>query len=323
MHSRWLLTLCAPAALCFAQSAGLQGPSSGVLFDAPSHAIRTVTGVPGSSYLGSPLLSGIDKASVSPDGSLAIVEKDGARFLASGLNSPEPALTALEDIASSPDLIAWSADNLAVALVLKDAAQIRVLKLDAGALASSSSLSLADLPGTLASLALSSRGETLFAGLLAEDSGAIYRSSDSAWTLLSTTKGAPALTLSAKEDLLFAADLATGDLLRIANPASPEAPAPLLWPAQSSQPVLALALSKDSKHLMLALGGDQPSIQIWDPSSQEITATLALDAPPSGLETLPASPYLLLNQRSKPGDIITILAERFAQPGVFFVPVGE
>ena len=74
-----LFTLTSVAVLLPAEdSTRLTGPTSGLLFDAPSRAIRVVMGVPGAAYLGAALASDLDNGSVSPNGRLAVAMSAGA-----------------------------------------------------------------------------------------------------------------------------------------------------------------------------------------------------------------------------------------------------
>src|SRR5512134_3362781 len=57
----------------FGQDGGLTGPVSGMVFDADSRSLRPVVGVPGAAYLGQPAVSGLDWASVAPNGRAALV----------------------------------------------------------------------------------------------------------------------------------------------------------------------------------------------------------------------------------------------------------
>ena len=59
----------------------LRGPVSRVVFDQNARALRPMLGVPGAAYLAAPLVSGIDAASVSPDGSAALAVQEGRLVL--------------------------------------------------------------------------------------------------------------------------------------------------------------------------------------------------------------------------------------------------
>src|SRR5262245_9826140 len=84
------------------------GPVSGIVFDQKSHSLRPMIGVPGASYLGSPLLEGLDAAAVSPDGTLALAVSEGRLLLVSGLPDAASAGAPVDGAVSGADRLAWS-----------------------------------------------------------------------------------------------------------------------------------------------------------------------------------------------------------------------
>lgn len=306
------------AAACAGQTAALEGPVSGVMYDAPSRAIRTVNGIPGAAYLGAAAVSGLDAAWVAPDGEKALVERDGAWFLVTGLRGAEPQWRGLEGLAERPGAVAWSADGRKAAAALtgaiwvldgeNPAAEPRVVGLDGA-------------PGMVTALAVA--GETVFAAMAEEAGGGIYRTgAEGVWTLLAAVKGAAKLSLS-RDGTLYALDGGTGEIVEFRDAAGEETPAPAVVPAAAGEGAVAARVTADGKRLLVARGGDQPEVVVWDLSAQQEAGRMALDGPPEGLEALPGSPHVLVTQRKKAGDVITILAERAAQLSVFFVPAGE
>jgi hypothetical protein len=307
--------------MCVAQQAGLQGPVSGLMFDAPSRAIRVVNGIPGAAYLGAAVAAEVDAAWVSPDGTRAVVVKEGTRSLVSGLLDADPLWIALDGLPGAPDHVSWQADSQFLALLFKDAATLQVLRLDPTGIATQALRTLRDLPGTAVSVAVA--GEVAFVAMKEEQGGGIYRSgAGGTWTLLTATRGAASLELGAA-GVLYAAESGTGDILEIRGAGGPDAPAVRVIPAGRAAEAVALQVSVDGKRLLVARGGEEAHVQVWDLERQEESARVALDSAPQGLEPLPGGPHLLLTQRKKSGDVITILAERAALLSVFFVPAGE
>ena len=99
-----LLILVMFASLGAAQDGtALSGPVSGFVFDQGAHALRPVLGMPGASYLGAPVLDGLEAAGVSPDGSAALAVKEGALLLVAGLRSAEASAAALEGAIGGAD----------------------------------------------------------------------------------------------------------------------------------------------------------------------------------------------------------------------------
>src|ERR1039458_5942511 len=83
-----ILMICASSiAICANNNAAVRGPVTGYIFDAQAHAIRPMMGIPGAAYPGSPVVSNVDSASVSPDGSAAFAIQAGKLVVYTGLAS--------------------------------------------------------------------------------------------------------------------------------------------------------------------------------------------------------------------------------------------
>lgn len=309
--------------MAWSQDSGLRGPSSGVLFDAPSQAIRIVNGIPGAAYLGPALVSGIGHAFVAPDGNAALVEQEGAWHLVTALSAESPVWTPLPDVGSAPRLAAWTADSGSAAFLDEQAGQIRILRASDASL---SSIETSRLEGSIVALAVSPDARTVYAATAREDgSGAVYRAGEDAqWTMMTATKGAAVLALSAKGDVLYAAERESGDLFEFRQPAGEGGFTPDLHSlAEPGAPILALQVSRDSRKLLVARGGESPSIGVLDLASHEFEGQVELDSPAAAIERLPGGPHLLLNSRSQAGGLIMILTDEPAAFRAFFVPVGE
>src|SRR5262245_22881512 len=109
MHRTLLLLLCIAAwSVLSAENTEIGGPVSGTIFDTKAHALRPMVGVPGASYLGAALLSDLDAAAVSPDGSAGLAARGGSLLWVSGIKTTAPVVTAVDGAVDSPDRIAWS-----------------------------------------------------------------------------------------------------------------------------------------------------------------------------------------------------------------------
>src|ERR1017187_819939 len=111
-----ILMICASSiAICANNNAAVRGPVTGYIFDAQAHAIRPMMGIPGAAYLGSPVVSNVDSASVSPDGSAAFAIQAGKLVVYTGLASASP--TAVYLHGSIPaDRFAWAPGATAAAI---------------------------------------------------------------------------------------------------------------------------------------------------------------------------------------------------------------
>lgn len=107
-------TLLLAASLAPAQESRLDGPVSGLVYDDQAHAIRAIVGVPGAAYLGAAVLSGLDFATVSPNGRYAVALKAGELSLVR--LSGELQIERLAENYPTPSLSSWTADSGAVAL---------------------------------------------------------------------------------------------------------------------------------------------------------------------------------------------------------------
>lgn len=316
-------TLLLAGGTAWSQDTGLRGPASGVLFDAPSHAIRVVNGIPGAAYLGPALVSGAGHAFVAPDGNSALVEQEGAWHVVRNLRGESPSWTPAHGVESVPRLVAWTADSAAAVWLDHQAGQVRILRLSDSSLAS---VETGRLDGAVVALAISPDARTVYAATAREDeTGAIHRSGeDSQWTLMATTRGAAALALSARGDVLYAGVRRSGEVFEFRQPEGEGGLAPEVYAAGGpEQPILALQVSRDGRKLLVARGGDAPGIGILDLASREFESQVELDSPAATIERLPGGPHLLLNSRSQAGGLIMILTDGPAAFRAFFVPVGE
>lgn len=315
-------TLMLAGGAAWSQDAGLRGPASGVMFDAPSHAIRIVNGIPGAAYLGPALVSGAGHAFIAPDGNAALVEQEGAWRLVRNLRGESPAWTPVHGVESVPRFVVWTADSAAAVFLDRQAGLVRILRASDASL---TSIETGRLEGGIVALAVSPDARTVYAATAREDeSGAVYRSGeDSGWTLMSATKGAAMLALSAKGDVLYAADR-RGEVFEFRQPAGDGGLTPEVYSAGGPEtPMLALQVSRDGRKLLVARGGDSPGVGVFDLASREFEGHVELDSPAAMIERLPGGPHLLLNARSQAGDLIMILTEAPAAFRAFFVPVGE
>jgi hypothetical protein len=308
--------------LSWAQDPGLRGPTSGLLFDAPSQAIRPVLGIPGSSHLGAPLITEVECASISPDAWAAVIKREEAWYLVTGLMDDSPEWTEIEGLAQGPKLIKWSADSKAVAWLDGESRAIRVIErntLDRRV------FPIDELPESIISMAVANQGRLVYLSAAGENqTGGIYRAGpEYAWTLLTPTTGAATLALSAEEDLLYAAVLDDGEVVELRNPGQQQDAKPAVFSVLDPAPTLGLYLSHDRRRLLAARGGDSPRIDVIDLQTRDVVGSVELDSSPDGLDRLPGGSHLVLNSRAGAGDPIMILTESASGPRAFFVPVGE
>src|ERR1022692_1540529 len=148
-----ILMICASSiAICANNNAAVRGPVTGYIFDAQAHAIRPMMGIPGAAYLGSPVVSNVDSASVSPDGSAAFAIQAGKLVVYTGLASASP--TAVYLHGSIPaDRFAWAPGATAAAIYSSKSTQAQIVSNLPGTLSASAPIDLSALSGQVEALA--------------------------------------------------------------------------------------------------------------------------------------------------------------------------
>jgi hypothetical protein len=277
-----IMTACA----CAGADGRLEGPG-GLVADTASASIRTMYGVPGSAYVGGPVVEDVASASIAPSGRAALYVKDGslvllrddAAVIAQGLNAAR---------------IAWSADSSAAA-VLDAAGALRIWKTDGSA----SSL---DAPAGIAALA------TDGSRVVAAAPGAIYllEAGKSARTL-AQTEGPAALVIAGAD--LFYADRARGEVRVLRNYANGGDPALIA----KLEDVVGVGIARNI--VVMASASQRKAIGLRDGSGEPLF-DLALDFEPSGVDLFGDAAWLLNAGQSGPLQVLATDGE----PAVYFIP---
>jgi hypothetical protein len=327
------LALLATALL--AQSGGIRGPVSGLVYDGAARAIRPVNGVPGAAYLGSPVVAEIDFASVSPDGDAALALSAGRLYLVRGLNEQAPRWSVLEDN-SSAARAAWSADSDAAAVYSSASGAIRRYgSLKSVTLASDTRLSpragprrvrpgVKGLPvaadigvppaGEISAMAIDSRGDVL-AGI----AGGVYLGSRvDGFRLVASVDETGGIALAG--DRLFIADRARGQIIEVRDYAAAADVQLFAGADRGVTDPVALAVSPDGRSLIAASGAGR-NLQWFDLETRASTARIDLDFEPSRLDPRNGGALFLLNSRGAAEEPLQVLAGR-RNPAVYFVPAG-
>ncbi|MCC6540555.1 MAG: hypothetical protein IT162_23605 [Bryobacterales bacterium] len=289
-----VLALASAAVLLPAQeSARLAGPTSGIVFDAPSRALRVVMGVPGAAYLGSALAADLDGGAVSPGGRLAVAMAAGEAVLISASSGARSALGAACD---GP--VGWNADASAVALGCESGARLYQISADGAA----TELNLAGLDGKKSAIAVDAAGRAVYA--LRADG--VYRADAESSTLLAPVAEAAGFALAG--DTLYVADRAGQQVLALEN----------LNASASTRRVVAVeepsAVAAEGGRLFAASGS---SLRVWNAGTSEELARLELDFAPTRIEALTGGLFLL-HARRDDSDAVQVLDAR--KLTVHFVP---
>jgi hypothetical protein len=300
-----------------AQPLDVRAPITGFVYHTGSRSLRPIFGVPGSTVLGSPVLSSVESASIAPDGRWALVTTDGRVRLIRGLSDLAPVDSPTDrELIAAVDRVVWNRAGSFALLYSSSSRQlqrVRFLRTEA----------IADPPipiswGEVASLAIDAGGRQI-AISMAESGLYLWNASESAPTLVSGIERPGAIVFD-ESGCLYVLDTAAERILRI-DSASGAAEFTSL--AENEGPALdpvGLAVSKSGRYLLLADRSTR-AVRVYETASGNLAWTIPLEFPPSRLERLSSEPAFLLNEpRSKEWLLILNAAD---SPNVSFVPAGQ
>lgn len=298
-----------------AQPASLRGAVSGFVFDPPSRTIRPLVGVPGSSYLGKPVLKNIDAAYIAPDGQSALVVENGKAALIRGLQDARPAPYPL---GLQVDLAAWASNSSGLVVYSSSTRTLKQFDVSGTAPVAGPSTDLSGIDGDVIALATNTGATRTVIALYHSARSGFYVLTEGAVTQIAPSADPGAIAFSGG-DLFYAIDRAARQVLRLS--AAPAGAYETLQFAAESAPLtdpIGLALSPDRLQLYLA-GASDRAIRQYDLQSRQIVAEIALDAAPRGLSALADGTVLILGPRATL-DAPMWLAEVRNTLAVYFVP---
>jgi DNA-binding beta-propeller fold protein YncE len=310
---RLSLLLCALAAAgCAETPAGVSGPVTGFVFDSQAGAIRAMRGIPGAAYLGSPLVSRVDAASVSPDGSAALAAQAGRLMLYTGLRGAAPVSAAIQGAIAGADRFAWAPDGGAAAVYASKSGQAQILTGLAQSPAAGAPIDLSGIAGSVTALAFD--GQRLIVAAASDGAGGIYTASAQSPAQRVASAASPSAIALAGADLYFA-DNQTQQIWQVRSYAG--TPAAVLFSNDSAIATPAgLQLSADGKRLYVANAGSR-KLAVYDVASRAAVASLDLAFTPTGLDRFGSASVFLLNGGGH-GPLYVL--NDSAQPAVYFVP---
>ena len=298
------------AGCALAQTASVRGPLAGLIFDPGSRTVRPLHGVPGSSYIGSPVLNEVDLASVAPGGDWAFVAKGGRALFVRGLASPSPAESSPDGLIAA-DRVVWNRDGSAALLYSSSANQLQRVRLSASDATADAPL---DLPsGRVTALALDQAGRQIALGVAGKGLY-LFNAGDSP-ALISSIAQPAAAAFDETGRKLYAVDL---DSFRIVEFDSGAAQADFSA-IGSTITATGLAVSGGSQYLLLA-DSTARAVYVYDIAGRSLANTLNLDFAPSRFEPLSSGPTFLLNG-DKAGEWLLVLDAR-QTPGITIVPAA-
>jgi hypothetical protein len=282
----------------------MSGPVMGFVFGAETRDLRPILGVPGAAYAGPAVLSEVNQASVAPDGSRALVVRDGELSAVEGLKSASPALRAVEGGIRDADLFAWSADGMSAAVYSSIAQSAQIIR--NGAAVSSFDLSAS---GSVVSLALD--GGNLVAGT---DAG-IYLVSEGAEPRLVAACERPSGLVVLGADLFVAAQNRVLEIKGYAGDAA------LMTFADGFEAVVGVQLGRDRQELIVADSGNR-SLSIYELKTRLLLNKLELQFAPETLKRMGSDSAYMVTA-GKLGMEPMYVLDGGRTPVVFFVPVGR
>lgn len=290
------------AAVFAADISRLEGPVSGFVFDREQRAVRPVVGVPGAAYLGDALAEGIDFASVSPDGKVAVAIKDARLYAVSGFNS-EVSWTPIDSAIDSLDRAAWSGSTVAIYSASRQRVEVWRALGDVPEQVTAADIS--DL-GSVVALAAGDR-----AAAVATEDGAVYVIREGSSRLAARVTRPGGIAISGND--LFVTDRDRNEVLRIANYV--EAGDAVLFANEARGVTDPVAVAVARGRVLVASGSDR-NIVIYDANSGAQTGRLDVDFEPARIDALYGSLFVLNAGGGEPLQVL----DAGETPAVYFVP---
>lgn len=302
--------------LVYAQSPAFQVPSTGFVFTRASRAIYPVFGVPGSSYLGAPVLESVSSASIAPGGNWAYVTRSRKGVFLSGLQTENLSDVAISGLLEVADRIAWNRDGSAALLYSSSSYQLQRVLFGGSYPVADGTLDLSLFGGAHA-LAIDPAGTQI--AFSSTNSGLYLFAAGKSPVLLSATLHASALAFDDTGQNLYAFDAAQQQIFKLNSGSGPIPFASLPQNSETAVDAIGLGVSSDGKYLMLADRNGR-SVLVFDLSTENLANTIALDFTPTRFERLSNAPSYLLNG-DRHRERLLIL-DGSAAPRVYFVPAG-
>ena len=297
-----------------ANSTTLGGPVTGFIFDAPTGVLRPMLGIPGAAYLGAPLVSGVETASVAPDGSAAlVVQRDGRLMLCGSLRNGTAVTVAINGAIAGVDRFAWAGDGSAAAVYASKNGQAQILSHLAQTPAAGAAIDLSAVPGQLTALAFD--GQSIILGV-SGDSGGVFLAVSGGAPQRIAAASTPSAIVLAGADLYFT-DQQSQQIWQIQSYGGK--PATVLFASDSgiSSPA-GLQISADGQRLYVANAGSR-KLSVYDVATRSLLESLDLNFTPSRLDRFGDPSVFLLNDSGQ-GPLYVLSDGNPAKISVYFVP---
>jgi|GEM_PF-5370536 hypothetical protein len=294
-----------------AGATGLTGPRSGYVFDPRNESVVPIIGVPGGSQLGSPVVQGLKKASIAPNGRTALALLEDGVYWFQDVERNEP--LRIDSLAKWPDLVAWSGDSSAAVLYFSEEHSIRILTRE-----SVPEVRTVETPGfeePITALATASGGRAVLFAIgdgasrvfRIGDEGAISEigSFDGPVRFSSSSDGRRVFVME-RSGRLLSVDLAAGYGIQEILAAEVSLPEPVGVQEQGDKIYVAYVST--------------PVVRAYQLPAASPIHEIALDSPPDGLTPISATRFLLTQPGIAP---VLWLFDAGATPGAYFVATGQ
>ncbi len=305
--------------LAFAGEAVSSGPLGGVLVDNESRMIRPIVGLtPGGAYAGSPAVREMDFGVASPDGTAALVGRDGWLYVVRRLDGARPVWRQLgEDKPEGP--VAWSQDGKSLAMVTEGGKRVDLWRgLDTGDPQKAGSIDFTYFDETITALAVDSEAQFAFAAARHEGGGTVFllKAGEIPRPLLDVGRpGRLLLTGTA----LYVADRGRSEVLRLSDWDQSPKIATVATPGHGLADPVGIALAPNGEVLFVASAGSR-QVAALDAETGAVRHVRELDFRPRSLEPLSRGAYLLLDSGVPGESPAQVMDSRTFQ--VFFIPVS-
>jgi len=319
--SRWFIYASLASLILLAgpanpQSPTFNGPVAGFVFSRSSQTVRPMLGIPGATYIASPLLSEVDWASVAPGGKWAFIDKAGRNVFLHGLSDAAPVESSTDGLIQAIDRVAWSRDGSFALIYSSSGGQLQRVRLSDTNVVADAALDLSPW-GLAKTLAIDPTGQQIAVGIVG--SGLYLFNTGQSPALLSSMANPVAAAFDDTGLRLYAADLDQQQIVAFDSGSGPLPFASLAQPDSVLNPV-GLAVSGGGRYLLLADSATR-AVLVYDTASQNLANTIPLDFAPSRLEALSAGPTFLLNGDNSSEWLLVLDARQI--PTVYFVPVPK
>ncbi|MCX6620066.1 MAG: hypothetical protein NTY38_03110, partial [Acidobacteria bacterium] len=284
--------------------------------DGNARALRPMLGFPGAAYLARALATDCEIASVSPDGSTALVSGKDGLLVIRGLRSSAPETLAIEGILPGADRFAWSSSG-DLAVLLNSRARTFQIARNLRQAPSAGDPTGLTAAGDITAIAVDSAGRLLIA-IAGEETGGIYLQAAESSRLIWKAARPTAFAFTNQDQDLYTADAATSQIWLVQDYAG-AASAALF--SEDAGALVGLAVSSDARRLFAA-SAEAKAVTVFDAASRAAVARVNLDCAPTELRRFGDHDLWLLNSGIAGEDPLYVFSG-IGEPGAWFVPAGR